>query len=192
MGWISDIKHAEALVSVTNIRILLNLFWCHKFSGWPLACEAFLGKVEDFCGRQERSRMGWRTEFRQSDPRVAADLQQIKFSDGTFTLQICSVVSFQTRTTALDVRRGFYCSRLWRTTRGSITDSQYDVLKDEVGKAFTLFIILLSKRSENPWMEFGRKEGQKLSSSQSESQMLLEFPMVNWWNVTVARLMSGL
>lgn len=38
------------------------------------------------------------------NPRVAADFQQMKLLDGTFRPQICFVVSFQTRTTMLDVR----------------------------------------------------------------------------------------
>lgn len=34
-------------------------------------------------------------------------------------------------------------------------------------------------------MEFFKIEGWKLGSFQSESQIVLEFPVVNWWNVTV-------
>lgn len=41
------------------------------------------------------------------------------------------------------------------------------------------------KKKKRPWMEFFKIEGWKLSSSQSESQIVLEFPVVNWRNVTV-------
>lgn len=163
---------------MSNTRKLLFL--------WPMSTYWWICSLS-----LTRTTKRWRMEKYRSIG--TPESRQIYSSNSQMTrLRHRFVLSFLSKQ---DPQCWIWLSRLSRTMRRSTSDSQHNVLKDEVRKCPSLrwFSVCCRKVPEkHPWMEFCRNKRNKLSSFQSESQMLSEFLIVNRWNVTVVPLMSGL